>query len=152
MAGRPRKPTALKVVTGTARKDRTNAKEPKPAKADKSIPKDLDQNLHVYWNEYRPLLDGCGVLTQADITALRLLCQARFYMEEYKRELATNGAICMTPNGFPVQSPYVQLYNKAFDQLNKMLIEFGMTPSSRSKVTAIEKETGSDPWADLANG
>jgi len=39
--------------------------------------------------------------------------------------------------------------NKAYEQVYKFMTEFGMTPASRSKVSAKPKEPGKkDEWAD----
>jgi hypothetical protein len=45
------------------------------------------------------------------------------------------GDVILTPDKkFPVQSPYLAIANKAQEQMVKIMIEFGMTPSSRSRV------------------
>ena len=46
-------------------------------------------------------------------------------------------------NGFPVQSPYLAVANRALEQLRSLLSEFGMSPASRTKVSAsplVEEE------------
>jgi hypothetical protein len=37
-------------------------------------------------------------------------------------------------------SSYLAIANKAFEQLSKMLTEFGMTPSSRSRVSKVQPD------------
>lgn len=49
------------------------------------------------------------------------------------------------PSGFPVQSPFLAIANKALEQMTKLMIEFGMTPSSRTRVHAIGAEKEADP-------
>jgi P27 family predicted phage terminase small subunit len=40
-----------------------------------------------------------------------------------------------TTNGNIIQSPLVGIANKSLQMMHKFLIEFGMTPSARSKVS-----------------
>lgn len=46
-----------------------------------------------------------------------------------------SGLFVKTPNGFPVQSPWLSVSNKAMELCTKFLTEFGMTPSARTRVT-----------------
>lgn len=47
-----------------------------------------------------------------------------------------------------MQSPFLAIANKAFEQMRAMLVEFGMTPSSRSRVHARPLE-GADPMEEF---
>ena len=47
-------------------------------------------------------------------------------------------------------NPYLSIANKAMDQMRRFLIEFGMTPSSRARVTTVPEDTGS-PLEQLRN-
>ena len=44
------------------------------------------------------------------------------------------GAVIKAPSGFPVQSPFLAIANKAHEQMVKLLTEFGMTPAARTRV------------------
>ncbi len=46
----------------------------------------------------------------------------------------------MAPSGYPVQSPYLLIANKAMEQMEKMLSHFGMSPSTRTKVQVGSSE------------
>ena len=37
---------------------------------------------------------------------------------------------------FPMPSPYLPIANKAMEQMQRALLEFGMSPASRTKVSA----------------
>ena len=45
-----------------------------------------------------------------------------------------------THNGTLIQNPLVGVANKAFDQVNKLAAEFGLTPSSRTGID-VEKQS-----------
>ena len=44
--------------------------------------------------------------------------------------------------GVPMQNPALSIANKAMQEMTKLLAEFGMTPSSRSKVAAVFEKAG----------
>lgn len=51
-----------------------------------------------------------------------------------ERMVREKGEIIKTAAGNIIQNPYLAIANRALDQLNKLGAEFGMTPSSRSRV------------------
>jgi P27 family predicted phage terminase small subunit len=55
------------------------------------------------------------------------------------------GHTIVTPNGSVQISPWVSIGNKAKLIAHKFLVEFGLTPASRSKVSAKKEENKKDP-------
>ena len=55
------------------------------------------------------------------------------------------------PNGFPVFNPYFAVANQAAKKVRSLLAEFGMSPSSRSRISAAMTGQPADggEWADL---
>lgn len=53
-----------------------------------------------------------------------------------------------TPSGHVQQNPWLQVANKALEQMHKLLAEFGLTPASRSRVAAMPSLTPK-PWEDF---
>src|SRR6185369_2073636 len=74
--GRPRKPTALKKLAGTARKDRENAQEPrlKPVPLP-DPPEDLTKHERAAWLQLRELVDPMQITTAADLVAFRAMVE-----------------------------------------------------------------------------
>ena len=69
------------------------------------------------------------------------------------RKVKRLGAVFKLPNGYPAQSPYLSMANKAFEQMTKMLVEFGMTPSARVRVkTSISPREPPDEPERFLNG
>jgi P27 family predicted phage terminase small subunit len=134
-------PTALKVVRGNPGKCPLNENEPTP-KGEAEMPKWLSPTAAEHWPIVAKQLRDAGVLTSVDAHALAMYCEAfarwRVAMDALQRE----GPIYTAKNGFPSQSAYLTIANTAFDQMRKMLIEFGMTPSSRSRVTKAPSDDG----------
>lgn len=91
------------------------------------------------------------LVTEFDRSALAAYCQAYGTWVEAERYIKKEGMISITPNGLPIQSAWLQIKNKALEQLHKYAVEFGFTPASRSKVSVMEKEPEADPLKDFLN-
>ena len=149
-----RLPTELKKQRGTLRKDRVNENEPKLPSVIPPIPTWLSEDGQKAFSELSNLLHDMSVLTQADELALTLLCDA---YSEYKRakevvnELgATMEVTSREGNTKSVIRPEVQIANQSFVRVFQLLKEFGLTPSSRAKVNAIENQ-GNTPDVKIEN-
>ena len=149
-----RLPTELKKQRGTLRKDRMNENEPKLPSIIPPIPTWLSEDGQKAFSELSTLLHDMSVLTQADELALTLLCDA---YSEYKgakevvNELgATMEVTSREGNTKSVIRPEVQIANQSFVRVFQLLKEFGLTPSSRAKVNAIENQ-GNTPDVKIEN-
>ncbi len=87
------------------------------------------------WSRTGKKLVAFGLVTDIDRSALAIYCQAWGRWVEAEEQLTKFGTVIKSPNGYPIQSPYLAIANKAMDQMAKILVEFGMSPSSRSRVT-----------------
>ena len=86
---RPRKPTSLKLVTGTDRADRRNGGEPEPQLLeDLTPPAHLAARSAAVWTELAPMLRRIQLLTEADTIALEMLCDA---VADYRLARTTRG-------------------------------------------------------------
>jgi P27 family predicted phage terminase small subunit len=81
---------------------------------------------------------ACGLVTAIDTAALAAYCTAWARWVDAEQHLARFGVVIKSPNGYPVQSPYLAIANKAMEQLMKALTEFGMSPSSRARVAVAQ--------------
>ena len=149
MPGPKRLPTQLKVLKGTAQPCRINKNEPKPKADNVKMPPGLSDEAKKHWKLVSKQLLSAGLLTNLDVFALQMYCEAFARWSHANEQIQKYGPVVKTPNGFPTQSPFLQIANKAFDQMKGMLTEFGMTPSSRSKVHAGEVDKPKDPWDDF---
>lgn len=63
------------------------------------------------------------------------------------------GVIITAPSGYPIQNPWLAVANKAMREMMRVAVEFGMTPSSRSRINVPEGEgEPSDKVADMLFG
>lgn len=138
MAGRKPKPSALKISEGNPGKRAINRREPKPDREIPECPVHLDLEARNEWARITPELLRCGLLTLIDRATLASYCQAWSRWADAELNLQRFGAVIKTAKGYPIQNPYLGISNTAQDIMRKCSAEFGMTPSSRSRITAVE--------------
>ncbi|MTI32807.1 phage terminase small subunit P27 family [Xanthovirga aplysinae] len=154
MPGKP-KPTQMKVISGTLQKCRTNKKEPKlPTDYNPSPPEWLDKKGKLAFRQLAKELGNMQVLTTADRKALELLCDAYSEYREARKAVKELGSTYESINqsgGVMYRArPEVAIASDAWKRVRSMMSEFGLTPSSRSKVAATgEKEK--DPLEAFLN-
>ncbi len=148
MRGRKPKPTRLKLVEGNPGKRPLNRHEPRPAPAIPTCPAHLNPSAKAEWKRLACELQALGILSHLDRAVLAAYCQAWGRWVEAEEALKKHGVVVRSPNGFPVQSPYLAIANKALEQMRSMLTEFGMSPSSRSRVSA-EPLRGPSPFDEF---
>jgi P27 family predicted phage terminase small subunit len=134
MRGRKPTPTALKLVRGNPGGRPLPDNEPTPS-LDIEMPDYLSPEAAKHWPLVAAQLKDAGVLTAVDVAALALYCEAFARWRDALAKVTKFGPVVKAPSGFPVQSPYLAIANKAHEQMTKLLVEFGMTPSSRSRVS-----------------
>ena len=143
------KPTKLKALEGTLRSDRRNPNEPETRPAIPRCPEHLGPEAKREWRHLAPQLARLGLLCKIDRAALALFCQAWERWVEAEESLKRYGVMVKSSNGFPMQSPYLAVANKAMEQMRAMLAEFGMSPSSRTRVHATPQIDEDDPMERL---
>lgn len=136
-APRP-KPTALKLITGNAGKRALNKKEPTPARIIPPYPEHLNEYGRIAWDKIVVILDKMGVLTEADGYALERLCDCYADILVCRDLLARDGwtytNITSMGDTLIKANPAAGQLRAADAQFKSYLIEFGLTPSARSKV------------------
>lgn len=101
-------------------------------------PKHLRAEALKEWKRISIELQKLGLIANIDRAALSMYCTAwgRHVDAENKiREMGEDGLIDTTPNGFQVQSAWLNVSNKAMEQCAKLMAEFGMSPAARARVT-----------------
>lgn len=135
-------PTTLKLARGSRRP--INPDEPKPRVSRPRCPSHLSDSAKAEWKRISPLLTREGLLTHLDGAALALYCEACGLWVEAKQKVAETSLVVTTEKGNVIQNPYVGIANKAAKQMLEILVEFGMTPSSRTRVTAVKEPDAGD--------
>ena len=151
MASPRPKPTVLKLLEGNPGKRPLNKKEPKPARALLACPYYLKSDRIAYneWNRIVPQLYKLGLLTAVDHTALELYCSQYSIYRKAIKEIQTEG---LTTNnirdGFKAL-PEVAIAREAAKTIKSLCIEFGLTPSSRSRISLPGESRDEDLMENL---
>src|SRR6266851_4172530 len=96
-----RLPSSVKEFRGTARKDRTNPREPRPPVGIPQPRRGLSVSARGWYRRLAPILRDMGVLTLADGPALELLSETLAEQTQARRVLARDGQTykCTTTSG-----------------------------------------------------
>ena len=99
------------------------------------MPGGLSKDEQQHWQQVAGHLEEAGVLTVMDVQALKLYCRIYAKWHEANEKLDEYGPV-INARGYPTLSPYFKVSQKYLDQLLAILREFGMTPSSRTRIHA----------------
>ena len=138
MRGRKPKPTATKRRAGNPGKRRLNEHEPILAVALPKCPSHIAGEARREWRRVSLELYNAGLLTNVDRAALAGYCRAWSEAILADRMISKKGRYVRGVNGTEVEAPWVGTSRRAWTQVLKFMSEFGMTPSSRSRVRAID--------------
>ena len=151
--GRKPKPTAVKVLEGNPGKRSLNTGEPKPEKKAPRCPAWLEDEAKAEWERMSTVLENMGMLTDMDMVAFAGYCQAYARWKEAEEFLSQHGSIVRTPNGYLQQVPQVSIAQTNLKIVLKFCEQFGLTPSSRSRIVADKSvEETTDEMEKLLRG
>lgn len=140
-------PRNLKLVRGNPNKQPINEQEPQPAIKVPKPPAFLNAVAKRHFTATAIQLAALGIMTEIDRDALAIYAQAFATWREAVLKVGETGAVYKTTAGNIIQHPHFGVANKASEQMRKMLAEFGMTPSSRTRIKVDGGE--GDGWEDL---
>jgi P27 family predicted phage terminase small subunit len=135
MQGRLPKPVALKLLEGNPGKralhdqaDVVPAEAPDP-------PDHLSGLARRVWHDKASDMARAGLISKLDAENFACYCEAVATWVEAKSMIAKQGAVLLSPNGYPVQNPYLAIANRAMEQIRTFGSEFGLSPASRARLT-----------------
>lgn len=180
------KPTALKELEGTARKDRAAANEPRPHVRVPSPPMWLGPDAKNEWRRITKELAALRMVSLLDRTTLGLYCQA---LQEYldacraldaergwtdrrrarsaderllrqaaagkteteEEPLPDSGLLAESAQGTRLIHPLVSIRNEAWKRVLRAAAEFGLSPSSRTRISIPVEgpESRGNPFLEL---
>lgn len=108
-------------------------------------PDHLDDIAKAEWERIVPELAKAGLLTQLDRTALSLYCQTWAIWIDAETKVKKRGRVFTTKSGHPIQNPFHNVATKAATDLKNFAIEFGLTPSARSRIDVDTMGETADP-------
>jgi P27 family predicted phage terminase small subunit len=164
MSGRRPLPTNVKKLRGNPGKRKLNDAEPKVETRPPEMPPDLPELAQTEWKAIVPLLLALKVLSEVDGKALAAYCFAYARWMQAESEIERLGIVVEEPIlgggqgevrvvlGYRYKrNPAVGISHEALKLMKSFLIEFGLTPASRSRLK-IEKAAEMDPFDAYLSG
>jgi len=165
--GRPPKPLQEKILSGSrVRNDRDEEAQVANAAVDLGMPPCpswVKGAAKKHWDVLGPKLVQAGLLSVVDGDVFGLHCDNIAAYEQVCEKLKEfDDWIAKTPNGFVIQSAWLQIRNKLQELIIKTAREFGLTPAARSNVKINKQqqqdlfgagqstETDNDPYKNFS--
>lgn len=140
-------------------KAKLRKKEPKVELVAPKCPASLTAEEKAVWKHTVPVLLDMGVLAKIDETALEIFCQDLVRRRHAQDFIAKHGeTYTLTETGEDgekrirciVQFPQVSIARSLGDSLRRMMVEFGMTPSARTRIEVESRlKTPADDLSDF---
>lgn len=139
------KPTKIKVLEGNRGRRKLGDGEPEPQPGRPTCPPHLSKSAKAEWKRIVPELESMGLLSKVDRSALAAYCQAYGEWQDTCELLKNKSPLIQTTGGNIIQNPLVGVAHKASELMYKFLVEFGMTPSSRTRINVNKLDDPEDP-------
>lgn len=148
MAGRKRIPDKLKVVAGTDRPDRANPDAPIASEGVMVAPEMLSEKGADYFYQVAAIMTSRNLASPDFSLGLMLLALRAEQVEILKIGVDDEGYSYTTEAGLKKANPQVAQLSDAMRHLQSLIVEYGLTPASLSKVSA-GKQADVNPFAAL---
>lgn len=151
--GRVPTPTALKLVKGDDKKhpERINRSEPKPEMIAPDRPEDLADDVGEVWDRVIADLSFMGLAAAADQDSLKCYCEAVVVHRKASAVLAKSPVLIKGLHGGMVRNPAIVVQRDAALTICRFAQEFGLTPSSRTRIRVEEASGRASSATDTSN-
>lgn len=127
-------PTVLRLLEGNRSHRPVNTLEPKPERVMPKAPKELDAIAKREWKKWAAMLMRIGVMTEADEISLANLCMCRSRLLQADAIIQREGLEITDSKGAKRRHPMLKVANDAQQQVDRLSIQFGLTPASRTRI------------------
>ena len=121
----------------------------KPNDRRPTCPTWLDEGAKAEWARVAPELERLGLLTQLDRGAFAAYCAVHSVWVDSERALVEKGRFYVAPGGKLRERPEADIANRAQKAMLTFAREFGMTPTSRARLSLpppLNEEDEFDKW------
>ena len=150
--GPPSKPPHLKALEGNPGKRPLKGNNAKPRSVAPDCPDWLSAEAKAEWKRLAPELERLGLLTVLDRAAFSCYCQSFAHWVQAQRVLRERGTMYVTGSGRVRERPEVAIAGSSLKLMRAFAVEFGLTPSSRSRFSLPDPLTQEDDefarWLD----
>lgn len=143
-SGRKPKPTLLKVVEGKTYRLSSRKAEPIPEGDLVEAPDHFDQDQREAW-DYAIMHAPAGLLKRLDQGLLAAWCVAQVLHRDATKALQNGPKVVKSPNGTPMQSPWLSILNRQAGLLRAIASDLGFSPAARTRISLEEGAGDEDP-------
>jgi P27 family predicted phage terminase small subunit len=152
MKGRKPTPSRLHELRGDpGKRHRSRDGEPRPDALERVPPpeKHLHDRAKAVWRRITPELVRMRLISKIDSSSLAGYCSAVATYEEADERLKKEPWTTTTARGGSRPNPLFKIRADALQQINKFAAEFGLTPSTRSRVKGASSPNQPTLFDDL---
>tara|TARA_R110002110_G_C13299710_1_gene704237 strand:+ start:546 stop:1028 length:483 start_codon:yes stop_codon:yes gene_type:complete len=108
-----------------------------------------DADALACWNRLVPELVQAGLLTPIFEGMLAAYCMVFARWGEAERELRKTGKLVKSPTGYPLQSPWLAIANRAIEQMRQLSGELGLSAAALTRVSrTVQRDLFEDDVQD----
>jgi len=142
------KPDEVKRLEGNKGHEKNRKRPPKFSPKVPACPDWLDDLARKEWARIGPELGNLAMLTAGDLAAFACYCKAYSDLQQAEAVIQEKGHVFETATGYVMPRPEVAMANTAMKQVKDFAIQFGFTPSARSRIDLTPKDDGGDEDLD----
>ncbi len=143
------KPTALRLLEGDKHTERINKNEPKPSDSSLVSPVWLTDEGIKLWNNYASVFKNLNTFKKTDEMSFATWCQEMGRYIELQGIITTKGYTTTNIRNGDKAIPEMAMARECLKNARALAIEFGMTPSSRSKLSVPDGSGETDPLEEM---
>ena len=155
--GPVQRPTVLRVLEGNPGKRPIKPHVQMEARTIPEPPPFLSPHALEEWHRLAPGLFALKLLADADVGVFAAYCQAygrwkdaeNTLLELRGKDPTTLGMVIRSARGTPIVNPLIYIASGAMRDMHRLALEFGMTPSARSRIDAEGQAAPTSKWAGL---
>jgi len=153
-SGRPKTPTKLKIVKGTAQPCRMNPDEPMPDEGRPVVRGEMSDNTKAEYERLVEDIENLGVLTPVDGLAIEICAQNLATYWECIDILEKEGRTYTVENeetGYKAvyKRPEIAIADAAQKNATSLLVQFGLTAASRPRVSTNSPKSKDSKWEKI---
>ena len=139
---RPKTPTGILKLTGSKWEKyeggEKRKREPKPEPVAPRMPTKLSAAGKRYWKWFVPRMEKLGILSQDNRETLKRYCALMAMWDDLYEDVQKHGVSQISPaQGTSSLRAEYRSFIQIGEECRRLETEFGLTPSSRSKIEAI---------------
>jgi P27 family predicted phage terminase small subunit len=112
----------------------------------------LSQAARDFWHKYAQALVDQGLLTAVDIPAFILMAEHYALARQSVKQVLSDGLTVIDEDGMERKHPLLQVMRNNSLAFKAFAVEFGMTPSSRSRINLKPPDDDEDELEKLLFG